>query len=71
MPFKSKKQMRYLFAKEPEVAEEFASKTSKKSIAELPESAKKNSHLKKLSKQYKRKPAMEVKYDAKASKKGT
>lgn len=29
----------------------------KKSVHELPESAKKNSHMKRLSKQYKRKPA--------------
>lgn len=34
MPFKSKAQARYLFAKEPEVAKEFASKT--KSIKALP-----------------------------------
>lgn len=39
MPFKSKAQARYLFAKEPEVAEEFATKT--KSIKKLPEHVKK------------------------------
>ncbi len=39
MPFKSKSQARYLFAKEPEVAKEFADKT--KSIKALPEKVKK------------------------------
>jgi hypothetical protein len=39
MPFKSKAQARYLFAKEPEVAREFADKT--KSIKRLPEKVKK------------------------------
>lgn len=39
MPFKSKAQARYLFAKEPEVAAEFAAKT--KSIKKLPEHVKK------------------------------
>jgi hypothetical protein len=39
MPFKSKAQARYMFAKEPEVAKEFASKT--KSIKSLPEKVKK------------------------------
>jgi len=38
MPFKSKAQARYLFAKEPEVAKEFSSKT--KSIKKLPEHVK-------------------------------
>lgn len=41
MPFKSKAQAKYLFAKEPEVAKEFASKT--KSIKALPEHVKKKS----------------------------
>ncbi len=54
MPFKSKKQMKYLYAKEPEVAKEFASKMSKKSIHELPESSKKNKHMKDISKREKR-----------------
>jgi hypothetical protein len=35
MPFKSKAQARYLFAKEPEIAREFSDKT--KSIKKLPE----------------------------------
>lgn len=39
MPFKSKAQMRYLYANEPEVAKEFASKT--KNPKALPERAKK------------------------------
>jgi len=39
MPLKSKSQMRYLFANEPEVAKEFASKT--KNIKALPEKVKK------------------------------
>ncbi len=39
MPFKSKAQARYMFAKEPEIAREFADKT--KSIKALPEKVKK------------------------------
>ena len=38
MPFKSKSQARYLFAKNPSLAKEFASKT--KSIKALPEKKK-------------------------------
>lgn len=45
MPFKSKAQARYLFAKEPKVAKEFASKT--KSIKKLPEHVKKKKSKKK------------------------
>lgn len=41
MPFKSKAQQRYLYAKHPEVAKEFASKTSKKQMKRLPEKKKK------------------------------
>ncbi len=44
MPLKSKAQMRYLFAKEPEVAKEFASKT--KNIKKLPEKVSKKSKKK-------------------------
>lgn len=40
MPFKSKAQARYMFAKEPEIAREFADKT--KNIKALPEKVKKN-----------------------------
>jgi len=39
MPFKSQAQRRFLFARHPKIAEEFASKTS--SISELPEKVKK------------------------------
>lgn len=46
-PFRSKAQARYLFAKEPEVAKEFAAKT--KSIKKLPQHVKKKS-VKKRSK---------------------
>jgi hypothetical protein len=45
MPLKSKAQARYLFAKEPEVAKEFASKT--KNIKKLPEHAKKKKKARK------------------------
>lgn len=41
MPFKSKAQMKYLYAKEPEVAKEFAEKTSKKQMKSLPAKVKK------------------------------
>lgn len=37
MPFKSKAQQGYLFAKKPEVAREFASKTPKSAYSNLPE----------------------------------
>lgn len=39
MPFKSKAQAKYLFAKKPAIAKEFASKT--KSIKKLPNKLKK------------------------------
>lgn len=45
MPFKSKKQMAYLFANEPEVAKEFASKTPKGK--KLPVKVKKKKKAKK------------------------
>ena len=48
MPFKSKAEARYLFAKKPEIAKEFASKT--KSIKALPEHVKSKSKPKKRSK---------------------
>ena len=38
MPFKSKAQQRYLFAKEPKIAEKFAKET--KNYAKLPEAVK-------------------------------
>lgn len=37
MPFKSKAQQAYLFAKKPKVAKEFASKTPKDAYKDLPE----------------------------------
>jgi hypothetical protein len=40
MPFKSLAQMRLLFAKEPKIAEEFATKTT--NIEKLPEKVSKN-----------------------------
>lgn len=44
MPFKSQAQARYMFAKHPEIAKEFASKT--KSIKSLPQHSKKKSYSK-------------------------
>ena len=41
MPFKSQAQRKYLFAKEPAVAKEFAEHTSKQQMAKLPEHVKK------------------------------
>lgn len=41
MPFKSRKQQRYLFANEPEVAKEFAKDMSPKDFKKLPEKAPK------------------------------
>ncbi len=41
MPFKSKAQQGYLFAKKPEVAKEFAEHTTKEQYKKLPEHAKK------------------------------
>jgi len=41
MPFKSKAQQRLLFAKHPEIAEEFAEHTSKSAYKKLPEHVKK------------------------------
>lgn len=58
MPFKSKAQQRYLFARHPEVAEEFAEKTPKKAYKKLPDHVEepktKNEHMKRLSHQYMR-----------------
>ena len=43
MPFKSKRQMRYLFSQKPEVAREFAQKSKERGItlSTLPEKVKK------------------------------
>ena len=54
MPFQSKKQMAYLFAKRPEIAEKFAEHTPKKSYKTLPEYAKDKNGLKAVSKKYRR-----------------
>ncbi|MGZ7043556.1 MAG: hypothetical protein ACXVHM_03100 [Methanobacterium sp.] len=40
-PFKSKKQMRYLYSQKPEIAEEFAEHTSKAQMKKLPKKIKK------------------------------
>lgn len=40
MPFKSKAQQKFLFAKHPEVAKEFAEHTPKKAYKKLPEYVK-------------------------------
>ncbi len=55
MPFKSKKQQAYLYAKEPEVAEKFAEETPKSAYKKLPEYVKDKNHLKQYSKKYRRK----------------
>ena len=55
MPFKSKAQQRYLFAKEPDVAEEFAEKTPKASYKKLPEHVSKDKNrLKAYTKKHRR-----------------
>jgi hypothetical protein len=40
MPFKSKAQMRFLYAKKPEIAKEFSEKTSKAKLKRLKEKVK-------------------------------
>lgn len=40
-PFKSKKQMRYLYSQEPEIAKEFAEHTTKSQMKKLPKKVKK------------------------------
>lgn len=40
MPFKSKAQQAYLYAKKPKIAKEFASKTSKTQMKNLPKRVK-------------------------------
>ena len=48
MPFKSKAQQKYMFAKMPELAREFAEKTPAKAYKKLPEHVKgKKKHGKK------------------------
>jgi hypothetical protein len=56
MPFKSRAQQAYLFAKEPEVAEEFAAHTPKSAYKKLPEHVSKDkNHLKEFNKKHRRK----------------
>ena len=53
--FKSKAQQAYLYAKKPEVAEEFAEHTPKSAYAKLPEYVRDKNRLKELSKKHRRK----------------
>lgn len=56
MPFRSRAQQKFLFAREPEVAEEFAEHTPKSAYKSLPEHVSKDkNHLKTLSKKHRRK----------------
>ena len=56
MPFKSKAQQAFLFAKHPDVAEEFAEHTPKSAYKKLPEHVSKDKNgLKAYSKKYRRK----------------
>lgn len=56
MPFRSRAQQRYLFAREPEVAERFAEHTPPSSYAGMPEHVSKDKNrLKELSNKYRRK----------------
>jgi hypothetical protein len=56
MPFKSRSQMRFLYAKEPEVAEHFAEMTPKSAYKKLPEHVSKDKNgLKAISKKHRRK----------------
>lgn len=59
MPFASKKQMAYLWAKHPDVAEEFSEHTSKEEEKNLPEYAenvsKDKNRLKAYTKKHRRK----------------
>lgn len=50
MPFKSKAQQAYLYAKHPEIAKEFAEHTSKEQFKKLPEHVKKAKSPKKKGK---------------------
>lgn len=54
MPFKSKAQQRYLYAKEPEIAEEFAEHTPKAAYKKLPPYVRKKTVKKAKSKRAKR-----------------
>lgn len=58
MPFKSKAQQRYMYARHPEIAEEFSEHMSHKDFEKLPEKKAKNQHLKDLSKKHIRKKSV-------------
>lgn len=56
MPFKSRAQQKYLFAKEPEVAEEFAEHTPRSAYKNMPEHVTKDkNNLKSYTKKHRRK----------------
>jgi hypothetical protein len=56
MPFRSRSQQKYLFAREPEVAERFAEETPKSAYKKLPEHVSRDKNrLKELSNKYRRK----------------
>jgi hypothetical protein len=54
MPFRSKKQQAYLYARHPEVAEKFAEDTPKSVYANLPTKVSDKNHLKEYSKKHRR-----------------
>lgn len=55
MPFKSRAQQKFLFAKHPEVAEEFAEKTPKSTYKNMPEHVSKDKNgLKAYTKKHRR-----------------
>lgn len=55
MPFRSKKQQAYLYARHPDVAEKFAEETPKSAYANLPTKVPDKNRLKEYSKKYRRK----------------
>jgi hypothetical protein len=52
MPFKSLAQQKYLYAKKPEIAEEFSAHTPKSAYKKLPERVKDKNKLKEYSKKH-------------------
>ncbi len=54
MPFKSRAQQAFLFAKHPDVAEEFADHTPKSAYSKLPEHVSDKNGLKAYSKKHRR-----------------
>jgi hypothetical protein len=55
MPFRSRSQQKFLYAKHPEVAEEFAEHTEKEAYKKLPEHVRDKNRLKEYTKKYRRK----------------